>query len=51
MKNATVEISLYLHIYLATLTIQFPRPARKNGHPVLFAIFELGFCDNYIEPP
>ena len=30
---------------------QFPRPARKNGHPVLFAILEQGFCDNYIEPP
>jgi hypothetical protein len=22
---------------------QFPRPARKNGHPVLFAILEQGF--------
>jgi hypothetical protein len=21
----------------------------KNGHPILFAIFEQGFCDNYIE--
>jgi hypothetical protein len=34
------------------LLTQFPRPARKNGHPGFeFAILEQSFCDNYIEPP
>jgi hypothetical protein len=29
----------------------FSRHARKNIHPVLFAILEQCFCDNYIDPP
>jgi hypothetical protein len=27
---------------------QFPQPARKNGHPVLFVILEQDFCDKLI---
>jgi hypothetical protein len=49
MARATAHVRLFWKFF--HFVNQFPQPARKNGHPVLFVILEQDFCDNYIDPP
>jgi hypothetical protein len=49
MAQATAHVMSFSKFF--HFVNQSAPPARKNGHPVLFAILEQGFCDNYIEPP
>jgi hypothetical protein len=43
MARATAHVRSFWKFF--HFVNQFPRPARKNSHPVLFAILEQCFCD------